>query len=96
MRLDEPEEGQMTLRGIVVPVDWDTHGVVRMVAILTADEGEYEVLPIGAGARLALHSRCEVLVRAVSLQTDGSIRRVRVSSFAVLDWDDSDEHEIPA
>jgi len=96
MQLDEPEDGQLTLRGIVVPIDWDLNGVVRAVAVLTADEGEYEVLPSGAGARLAMHSRCEVLVRAVAVDAEEPTRRVRVTSFAVLDWEDFDEHEVPA
>lgn len=96
MRLDEREDGEMTLRGIVVPVDWDLHGEVRTVAILTSDEGEYEVLPNGAGVRLAMHSRCEVLARAVSIEPEGSTRRVRITSFAILEWEDADEHDIPA
>jgi hypothetical protein len=96
MWLDEGiEKRTMTLRGIVVPVDWDANGLVQTVAILTPDEGEYEVLPSGAGARLATHPRCEVLARAVVPGPGDSPRRVQITSFAVLDWEDSDERDVP-
>lgn len=90
------EEGELILRGIVVPTDWDGDGVVRRVSILTSDEGEYDVVPRGAGARLATHLRCEVLARAVHAGPGASSREVRITSFAVLEWDDRGEDEIPA
>ena len=34
---------QISLRGIVIPVDWDEKGNIMRVAVMTADEGEYFV-----------------------------------------------------
>ena len=76
------------IKGIVIPVDWDDTGKVRTIEVLTADEGEFEVAPGGAGEQLMMHLRSEILAEAVLLDQEGPVRRVRVDSFAVLDWTD--------
>lgn len=88
------ESSMLMLKGIVIPVDWDQHGKVRTVEILTNGEGEFEVAPGGAGDQLKVHVRREVLAEAMLLDTAGNIKQVRVESFAILDWVDSDDSNI--
>jgi hypothetical protein len=91
---DADQEKQLTLRGIVVPAQWDGNGLVRSVAILTRDEGEYEVAPGGAGGQLTAHLRREVLAQAVLMNGPGDVKRVLVDSFAILEWNESDDETI--
>ena len=77
----EPE----TVRGIVVPTDWDATGEPRRVAILTPEEGEYRVAPHRAGPQLLSHLREEVEARvAVTSGPDGR-ETVTVLSFTVVE-----------
>ena len=85
------DEQRTLIKGIVIPVDWDPNGKVRMIGVLTDDEGEYEVAPGGAGEQLVAHLRSEILAEAVLLDPAGPVKRVRVDSFAILDWKDSDD-----
>ncbi len=84
----------LTLRGIVVPIEWDEGGEPLRIAILTLDEGEYEVELEGIGRQLMQHMQQEVLVRAVPARPVGSGRTVRVLSFARLEWKESEDELI--
>jgi hypothetical protein len=88
------QQRELTLRGIVTPIAWDEDGAVRTVAILTRDEGEYEVIPGGAGGRLLQHLRREILAQAEMVADPMGVKRVNVSSFALLEWNDSDEEAV--
>ena len=88
------ESPMLMLKGIVIPVEWDQNGTVRTVEILTNGEGEFKVGPGGAGDQLKVHVRREVLAEAVLLNTTGNVKQVRVDSFAILDWVDSDHSSI--
>jgi len=84
-------EQRILIKGLVIPVDWDQTGGVRRIGVLTDDEGEYEVEAGGACDQLLTHLRSEILAEAVLLDPIDPVRRVRVESFAVLDWKDSDD-----
>lgn len=72
------------VRGIVVPTAWGAGGEPRLVAILTPDEGEYDVTPVAAGTDLLSHLRDEVEARTV-VKTDQKGRKtVTVVSFTVV------------
>lgn len=42
----------VTLRGVVIPVEWDEHGKVAGIAISTRDEDEYRIQDDELGNRL--------------------------------------------
>jgi hypothetical protein len=84
------DERRTMIKGLVIPVDWDQTGKVRTVGVLTDDEGEYEVASGGASGQLMMHLRREILADGVLLDAVGSVKRVRVESFAILDWRSSD------
>jgi hypothetical protein len=79
------------IKGLVIPVDWDQTGRVRTIGVLTDDEGEYVVEPGGVCDQLMIHLRSEVLADAVLLDSVSSVKRVRIDSFAILDWNDSED-----
>lgn len=85
------DERRILIKGLVIPVDWDQTGNVRTIGVLTDGEGEYEVGPGGACDQLMAHLRSEILAEAVLVDPVGPLKRVRVDSFAVLDWKDSDD-----
>jgi hypothetical protein len=84
-------ERQILIKGLVIPVDWDPAGKVRTVGILTDDEGEYEVASGGVNDQLKVHLRCEILAEAVLLNGSGTIKKVLVNAFAILDWKGSED-----
>ena len=79
-------DSELTLRGIVIPTNWGSDGAPIGVAILTRDEGEYEVVPSATSDQLLCHLRREVLARTVPLSGPAGQQRVRVLSFAILEW----------
>ena len=94
--MSDDESGRLLVRGLVIPIDWHSNGAVRTMGILTDDEHEYEVAPGGAGDQLIAHLRSEILARAVLLEPAGAVTRIRIDSFAILDWKDSNDTVIEA
>jgi len=87
----ENGERRIMIKGLVIPVDWDQAGNVRTIAVLTDDEGEYQVVPAGVGDQLTVHLRSEILADAVLMDATGPAKRVRVDSYAILDWRGADD-----
>ena len=77
----EPE----TVRGIVVPTDWDAMGEPCRVAILTPEEGEYRVAPDRAGPKVLSHLREEVEARVAVTPGPQGRETVTVLSFTVVE-----------
>jgi hypothetical protein len=73
----------ITVRGLVVPSDWDSEGNPSRASIFTFDEDEYEIDPQAAGEYLLDHTGEEVMVRGHL--SPGFRRRkvVLVKSFTV-------------
>lgn len=90
--MSDDESGRLLVRGLVIPIDWHSNGAVRTMGILTDDEHEYEVAPGGAGDQLIAHLRSEILARAVLLEAADAVTRIRIDSFAILDWKDFNDH----
>lgn len=74
---------EVVVRGIVVPVSWDGVGNPLRVAILTSDEGEYQVAPSGLGRRLFSFLRQEIKAR-VLVPADDDGRPVKLVSFTLV------------
>jgi hypothetical protein len=82
---------EVTLRGIVVPIEWDRRGMALQVAILTPDEGEYVVAEGDAGARLRRCLREEVLARGLLRDHTADRKSVTVLSFSIVGRYEPDE-----
>jgi hypothetical protein len=80
------ERGLVTIRGILVPADWDSEGNVVKVGVFTADEDEYLIEVRGTDQLLDLIQK-EVEVTGVLREETGQktivlkkYRRVRKNS----------------
>ena len=72
--------GLTTLKGILLPVDWDDKGCITAVALSTADEKEYLVVKDKKGKQLL------PLVRE-ELELTGVIRTIRnANTITVVDY----------
>ncbi len=72
------------VRGIVLPTVWGAMGEPRLVAILTPDEGEYDVAPTMAGEELLSHLREEVEARVLVKTGQKDRKTITVVSFIVV------------
>ena len=73
-------KGPFTIRGIVIPVDWDHAGNVTAVSILTTDEDEYHVLWDEKGKALLSAMREEVEATGV-LESRSNKKILRIRHF---------------
>ena len=69
-----------TLRGILVPVDWDDEGNVTAVAVSTRDEREYLIDRDAIGKGLQSHIREEIELSGI-LKDGPAGRTVTVKEF---------------
>jgi len=81
---------ELTVRGIVVPTEWDSRGKALRVAILTADEMQYDVNNNDLG-RLLLRMLREEITALVRIDLDQqNRRRVTILSYEIVDNGDND------
>jgi hypothetical protein len=87
---DDHQLRKVTVRGIVVPTEWDSRGQVLQVAILTPDEEQYDIVDSELGRRLvgALREEIEACLRIE--QSQQNRRRATVLSHQIVDADDDD------
>jgi len=71
-----------TIYGIVIPTDWDDHGNILKLAIVTYDEGKITVTPNDRGAALVTCLRKAVQVQGTLRQGNG-FQEIEVHTFAV-------------
>jgi hypothetical protein len=75
-------EDLITVRGILVPVEWDESGRVLTTAVSTDQEDEF-VIDDNKGEELRVHLRAEVEVTGRLRESEGR-RIIRVKKFALL------------
>lgn len=68
-----------TIRGVVIPVEWDAKGKVLAVAISARDESEYRVEKRGEGANLMRLIHREVKVTGEVTEQSGR-KTIRVEA----------------
>ena len=71
----------ITIRGIVIPVDWDEKGKVIAAAISTHDEDEYLIERIYKGQELLDLLRREVEVRGLVREKEN--KKIRVQEYSI-------------
>ena len=62
----------VTIRGIVIPVDWDEEGNIVAIAVSTHDEEEYLICGQDKGEELRAHIREEVEISGVLRKEKGN------------------------
>ncbi len=76
-------EDLVTVRGILVPVEWDESGGVLTMAVSTDQEDEFMIDDNNKGKELCLHLRAEVEVTGVLRKSEGG-RIIRVEEYTLL------------
>ena len=67
----------ITIRGLIIPADWDEKGTVTAVALSAFDETEYLISAEGKGEELLNYLRKEVEVDGIlSKEKDGRIIKI--------------------
>jgi cytochrome c-type biogenesis protein CcmE len=90
MKLDR----RVTVRGLIVPTEWDRHGSALRVSVFTFDDDEYEVAAQGAGRLLPGRAGEEVVVHG-HLESGSRGRKVlNVMSFSVVDVDPAETQDL--
>lgn len=78
---------EVTATGVVVPVNWDDHGIVTAVAISTNDEEMIFVEPRGKGTALFNLVRAEIEVTG-KVKMKAGAKRMTVTDYQLKKtWD---------
>jgi len=72
----------ITIKGLVIPVDWDEKGKVIAAAISTHDEDEYLIERIYKGQELLDLLRREVEVRGLVREKQNK-KKIRVQEYSI-------------
>ena len=72
----------ITIKGLVIPVDWDEKGKVIAAAISTHDEDEYLIERIYKGQELLDLLRREVEVRGLVREKENK-KKIRVQEYSI-------------
>ena len=83
--LDKNESSQTTIRGLVLPVDWDDKGNVTATAISTHFEEEYLVDQNARGEALLAFLRQRVKVFGSIVENEKGKKIITVSKYEVLE-----------
>jgi hypothetical protein len=75
----------VAIRGILVPVDWDTKGMATKAAILTDDEDEYLICEKGKISELLDFMQQMVEVKGVVTEEAGQ-KMIHVKSWKQTRW----------
>jgi hypothetical protein len=83
----------ITIRGVVCPIEWSDEGRVERISIMTWDEDEYEVSPEDAGQDLVEYTNRVVTARGHVLPEFRKRKVIQIKSFSVSTLQ---EPEIPS
>jgi 5S rRNA maturation endonuclease (ribonuclease M5) len=82
--VDMKEGGKsITVRGIVIPVDWDEKGTVTAAALSTHNEEEYSIDLDHKGEELLRYVQQEVEVSGVARKSNNA-KVITISAFEVI------------
>lgn len=74
---------RITLKGLIIPDDWDRKDKVMGVILTTAGEIEYQIVMDEVGKTLVNHIRCIVQLEG-DLTKQADINLIRVNSYKLL------------
>ena len=77
--------GLTTLRGLVLPVDWDERGNIKSLAISTNSEEEYVVDENPLADELLAFTRLRVKVKGSVREDDNGKKVITVEKYEVLE-----------
>jgi hypothetical protein len=77
--------GLTTLRGLILPVEWDERGTVRSIAVSTNSEEEYLVDESPLADELLALLRLRVKVRGSVREEENGKKSITVEKYEVLE-----------
>ena len=77
--------GLTTLRGLILPVDWDERGNIKSLAISTNSEEEYVVDENPLADELLAFTRLRVKVRGSVREDENGKKIITVEKYEVLE-----------
>jgi hypothetical protein len=77
--------GLTTLRGLILPVDWDEKGNIRSIAVSTNFEEEYLVEENPLADELLVFARLRVKVRGSVREDENGKKIITVDEYEVLE-----------
>jgi hypothetical protein len=80
-----PVEDSITIRGLLVPIDWDEKGNITEIAVSTYFEEEYLIEKNARGEALLPFLRQKVKVIGLVRMNDRGRRVVRVEEYEVIE-----------
>jgi hypothetical protein len=80
-----PAEGSITIRGLLVPVDWDERGNITETAVSTYFEEEYLIERNARGEALLPFLRQKVRVVGIVEMDERGRKVVRVEEYEVIE-----------
>ena len=80
-----PEEGSITIRGLLVPVDWDERGNITETAVSTYFEEEYLIERNARGEAMLPFLRQKVKVVGLVSMDERGRKVVRVEEYEVIE-----------
>jgi len=73
----------VTIKGIVIPVDWDEKGTVLAAALSTHHEEEYVIHRDSKGKKLMTYMQQEVKVKGV-VRKSNNTKTITVNTYEVM------------
>ena len=77
--------GLTTLRGLILPVEWDERGTIRSIAVSTNSEEEYLVDESPLADKLLAFMRLRVKVRGSVRENENGKKIISVEKYEVLE-----------
>ena len=77
--------GLTTLRGLILPVEWDERGTIRSIAVSTNSEEEYLVDESPLADELLAFLRLRVKVRGSVREKENGKKFITVEKYEVLE-----------
>lgn len=82
---NSPAEGSITIRGLLVPVDWDEKGNIIETAVSTYFEEEYLIEQNAKGEALLPFLRQRVKVSGIVRLNDRGRKSITVEKYEILE-----------
>jgi len=77
---------QLTIRGILIPEDWDESNRITKMVICAADEKEYLIEMNSVGKELAGHKGSKAVIKGVLMDTGLKRKTIVVHKYEIQPW----------
>ena len=76
------DDKQITIRGLIVPSEWDDRGNVISISVSSFNEDEYLIEEDNVSEKIHNHIR-ETVEASGFVREEGGVKRIKIKSFRV-------------